>query len=362
MLGEDLFSMGKPPPVIVGTGLVALDVVIPGEAEKAPRLWAGGTCGNVLTVLAYLGWEAYPVARLGQDNPSQWVAQDLATCGVHLDFLQREPGGATPVIVQHIQEGGVEGGTHSFSWRCPFCGSDLPRYRPLRLSDLDQLTPQLPHANVFFFDRVSPAALRLAEHYATRGALVVLEPSGIGDQRLFRNALALVHVLKFSHERLGGSDTVVDAEQPWLVVETLGRDGLRYRGRHPAVAGRGWQHLSAIPAPLVLDTAGSGDWCTAGILHSLGRGMSAFRQATRSLLVDALRFGQTLAACNCGFEGARGGMYCVSTKAFADSIGALMGGQGYRSPQSLRSTPDNNTPQPFACPSCPPVESPRALG
>ena len=30
------------------------------------RYWAGGTCGNVLTVLSYLGWHASPIARLAR--------------------------------------------------------------------------------------------------------------------------------------------------------------------------------------------------------------------------------------------------------------------------------------------------------
>jgi fructokinase len=312
MLREDLFSMRTPPPVIVGTGLVALDVVIPSEAGTAPRLWAGGTCGNVLTVLAYLGWDAYPVARLGQDSASLWVARDFTAWGGHPDFLLREPGGATPVIVQHIQGGGADGATHSFSWRCPFCGSDLPRYKPLRRSDVEQLIPRLPQADVFFFDRVSSGALRLAGHYAATGALVVFEPSSVGNPRLFRDAVALAHLLKFSHERLGDSAEALAAQHPLLVVETLGRDGLRYRGRLASLESRGWQQLPALPAPGVRDTAGSGDWCTAGILHLLGRGgLTEFSRVDGSLLLGALRFGQALAAWNCGFEGARGGMYCL---------------------------------------------------
>ena len=48
-------------PTVVGTGLVALDVVVSGDDVK---YFAGGTCGNVLTCLSYLGWDAKPVARL----------------------------------------------------------------------------------------------------------------------------------------------------------------------------------------------------------------------------------------------------------------------------------------------------------
>lgn len=53
------FDLPGPRPAIAGTGLIALDVVIPNEPRSLPQLWAGGTCGNVLTALAYLGWDSY---------------------------------------------------------------------------------------------------------------------------------------------------------------------------------------------------------------------------------------------------------------------------------------------------------------
>ena len=41
-------------PVVVGTGLIALDVVLDERTDTPPRLWAGVTCGNVLSILAFL--------------------------------------------------------------------------------------------------------------------------------------------------------------------------------------------------------------------------------------------------------------------------------------------------------------------
>ena len=50
-------------PTVFGLGLVALDVILDPCAVQ-PLLYSGGTCGNVLTILSYLGWEARPIARL----------------------------------------------------------------------------------------------------------------------------------------------------------------------------------------------------------------------------------------------------------------------------------------------------------
>ena len=56
---------------IVGTGLVALDVVIDDESPQVQRLFAGGTCGNVLTILSFLGWNSFPVARIAKDSAGE---------------------------------------------------------------------------------------------------------------------------------------------------------------------------------------------------------------------------------------------------------------------------------------------------
>src|SRR5262249_7456775 len=65
----------------------------------------------------------------------------------------------------------------------------------------------------------------------------------------------------------------------------------------------------SLKAPVVKDTAGAGDWCTAGLLHQIAQdGAAGLLRLTPEDLESALRFGQALAAWNCGFVGARGGM------------------------------------------------------
>src|SRR5689334_15732613 len=64
-MGYDAHEEGRPE--VFGTGLVALDVVITGSDHQRPLFRAGGTCGNVLTILSHLGWKACPVARLNGD-------------------------------------------------------------------------------------------------------------------------------------------------------------------------------------------------------------------------------------------------------------------------------------------------------
>jgi hypothetical protein len=70
---NDHFQPKIKTPKVLGTGLIALDVVINTEFDRVPFFWAGGTCGNVMTILSSLGWDSYPVARLNGDSASRRV-------------------------------------------------------------------------------------------------------------------------------------------------------------------------------------------------------------------------------------------------------------------------------------------------
>ena len=85
----------------------------------------------------------------------------------------------------------------------------------------------------FFFDRVSRGTLNLARASAESGALVVFEPSGVGEPRLFREAWSIAHVVKYSNDPLRDIADLHLGESErnglLLEIETLGSDGLRYR-------------------------------------------------------------------------------------------------------------------------------------
>ena len=121
-------------PIAIGTGLLAFDIVYTADSEEPIGRWAGGTCGNVLAILSFLGWSTYPVARLADNASATLLCRDLASWGVHLKYITRERHGSTPVIVQRIRQDGRGHGLHYFSFRCPRCGSRLPSYRPVNFA------------------------------------------------------------------------------------------------------------------------------------------------------------------------------------------------------------------------------------
>jgi fructokinase len=315
---------------VIGTGLIALDVVVNETRQDGPRLWGGGTCGNVLTILSYLGWRSFPIARLADDSASELVRKDLARWKVHLDFANLEPRTRAPIIVQHLTETASGLPFHRFSWTCPACGGWLPPYRAVIASTVSAALPRIARGQVFFFDRVSRAALTLAKKCFDDGTLIVFEPSCSQDPQLFREALALTHILKYSHERSRKLRPLLTKTEhvPLLEIETLGAEGLRFRSQLRGHNSTNWQRLDAYELKDFRDPSGAGDWCTAGIIHQLGQGGArTFRRVTHQQLQATLGFAQALAAWTCRYEGARGGMYFTERHTLLQEVEWIMKGK-----------------------------------
>lgn len=332
---NSVFIKSSPKPSIWGTGFIALDLVLSGKNSR--WLWAGGTCGNVLTILSYLGWEAYPISRLNGDMASQLLLQDMERWGVHLNFAKTNPPAKTPIVIEQIGRKIIGGEPkHRFTWLCPACGSWVPGYAPIPISAAKEIVGQMEYPQVFFLDRVSPGALLLARENFEKGALIVFEPSGVSDPRLFAKALEIAHIVKYSHERMKVSD-LMKKSKPFLQIETLGKEGLRYQSRLDGCRTKGWKQFESFSVPNLKDTAGAGDWCTAGIIHSVGtNALKGFKLLTHDSLRHALQFGQALAAWNCMFEGARGGMYVLDRSEFSRDITAISAGRAVFARKSLR--------------------------
>ncbi len=344
-------------PVAIGIGLLALDVVLTDDRDRQPRYFGGGTCGNVLTILSYLGWRSNPIARLSPGTAADRVLDDLQRQGVSTNFVTRKRDGSTPVIIHRIKRGHNGEPYHTFSWRCPSCGAHLPGYKAVLSSVAEHLSPKLGHAHVFFFDRVSRSVLVLANQLRKHGAVIVFEPSSVGDPKLFREAWTAAHIVKYSHERLRDIADVEFArgerDRVLLEVETLGRAGARYQSRLPSAPTRGWVTVEAFSPTGLKDSAGAGDWCTGGLIDKLARrGILGFRKVTQTDLSDAVRFGQALAAWNCRFEGARGGMYEVTKANFDQEIARILSGTVLDAPSAPLDDYDAPKGVRGLCPSC----------
>jgi hypothetical protein len=262
------------------------------------------------------------------------------------------PASPTPIIIQQILRDRNGAPRHRFAWSCPNCGKAWPKFLPVTAVSVQRLKFPSPPPRVFFVDRLSRAAVDLAKTWS-RGALIVFEPSARCDEKLWAEALRLTHILKYSRDRHTPLDEALrQGSSVHLEIQTLGADGFRFRSRLPRARTRDWVHLAALRAPHVADTCGAGDWCTAGLLDRIGRlGRRGLTSLRTSKLESALKYGQALAARNCGFEGARGGMYEVDHRAFDAQIGRIQTGE-HMEPARRRVVRPEASLTSTICPSC----------
>lgn len=297
------------PLVCVGTGFIALDILLRAGEEKVVGTFAGGTCANVVSILSFMGWKGRLIAEIGKDSTGDRVVRDLVRFGVDIERVRRNPQWRTPVVIETLSRSARGRVSHRFSFRCPDCGERLPKFRPLPVAAAEEMVPALNGADVFFFDRVSKSGVHLAEKAKALGKLVFFEPSSIRQPSLFKQAVAASTIVKYSTERLGSLPTLPSS--PPLMIETLGSEGVRYRQ-----SGQPWHAAPQFEVERVEDTVGAGDWFTAAFLQRIGR---SWRDALarKTSVRDAVQYAQSYAAASCAYPGARGAMYATTLEPLA---------------------------------------------
>jgi len=296
-------------PICLGAGLVALDVILNGSPATLPKLSAGGSCGNVLSVLGYLGWDSYPIARLANNRAGDELVKDLERWHIHTDHLYRNKDGRTPIIIHRIKSDKQGKPIHRFEFKDPETGYWLPQLKPITKNVAAEVLQRNANPEVFYFDRLNPGTYELAKNFKAQGAIIVFEPSSIKDMDEFEQFLEVTDILKYSHERLPDYKTIFRSPRCFLEVETRGKEGLLYRSKNHTDPTR-WHIIPGFDLGEIQDAAGAGDWCTAGVIHLLCAGgqKELFKIGVRRLH-KALQFGSTLGAMNCFYDGARGLMY-----------------------------------------------------
>lgn len=350
---KDLFKLTDPAPVCCGTGLVALDIVYPKKDTISPELYAGGSCGNVLAILAHFGWVSYPFARLKDDVFSEILVNDFQRWKVKTDFISKSEQGSTPIIIEKISRNKNNEPFHTFSITCPNCGSFLPQHKPVLARDIKSIINKLPKPFVFYFDRVSRGSIQLAQEFKNRGALIFFEPPRIKNEKIFKECLMLTDILKYSDVTKEDHPSILkDADIP-LKIKTMGSKGIEYSYMDDMLDESN-RYMDAFPINRCVDAAGAGDWCSAGILHALEKcNIQSVDRIDDTLLSEILAFGQALAALNCHYYSARGSMYHMTLTELESIVIKLLCGEEYAVPKRrikpIYSTNNTGT----LCPKCP---------
>ena len=278
---------------VAGTGFAALDRIYADGDFTDEAL--GGSCGNVLVSLAMLRRHVAPVLTLGSDNEGDQLVKEFSQAGASTEYIHRRTNLRSPVVAQEID---TYSGRHGFSFHCPLTREELPRYQPIGKAELNAAMPVLTHCSIFYSDRLSDAILEAMKAAWLAGAIVFFEPSDVDDGPLFSEAIKVTSILKYSADRIGG--LLPHHRANCTKIITHGARGLEIADQNSKL----W--CNAVPASFVLDTCGSGDMVSIGLIDWI----LASRLNTSTLravdLVEGVTAGQRLAAENCSYAGARG--------------------------------------------------------
>lgn len=293
---------------VIGSGIYNLDAILVREYPAWPAMRpftdrpvmeeVGGTCGNVMSILAHLGWESLPEASLDDSPEGRKIAEDLRRYGCDCRYVTHTPSGGT-TILRCLHKKDAEG-NHTMGFRAYSPGSRFLRRHFLRARDeapafVAALT-QTP--SVYFFDDPAPGHRYIAGALRQRGTLIYFEPSG-GLTPAKLRAASLSDIVKVSDEAWPDVEPLRGVP---LLVQTLGGKGVRF-----SLRGGGWVTLPPVPCAEVVDTEGAGDWTSAVLIDELiSGGFRGMDSLTEAGVTRALTAAQEAASRSIGYLSPKG--------------------------------------------------------
>jgi sugar/nucleoside kinase (ribokinase family) len=289
---------------IVSTGLICLDII---QQKQGYWLMAGGSAINPLLILHTWGWEVFPIGRIGNDQTTKILMQDIEYFRINQTGIFFDHNIQTPMYVMTMNDD-----EHIFHKQCPNCQTPFPTFTPLTNEMMDKVITQLPkHVGVCLIERLSNPAIRLVEECKSRGALVMFEPNRIEEESLLDPMLAMTDIVKYSNERtplLAGIEQCIPNHPVSFEMQTLSSEGLRFRCLKNGQ--QEWINMPAVHCGNFVDAAGAGDWTTARFLHELMNEEDTI-STLRNMdwMKTFIHQAQQEAAKNCAFPAPRGRMY-----------------------------------------------------
>ena len=286
---------------IIGTGIFNLDIIVVREYPQWPTMRpfvekevlqeVGGTCGNVMCMLATMGWKVRPVACLDDSTEGRKITEDLKRFGCDCTYVSNKPAGGTTLLrCTHKKDAD---GNHVMSVRAGSPGgSRFPKRHFLRARDeAPEFLAALKDAPaVFFFDDPAAGNRALAKGLKERGALVYFEPSRVASNADI-DAIGLSDFIKFSDENVPDV-SFSDAFPDKVFIQTMGAGGVKIKEK-----GGAWYVLEGVKNDSVVDAEGAGDTFTSAFVNAMADGET---------VADAAREAMTMASRSVGFLGSKG--------------------------------------------------------
>jgi fructokinase len=294
--------------MILISGEALIDLIPDPVKPNAYDAVLGGSPYNVAIGLARLGSQTGFVSRISADGNGEALAAALATNGVDLGFVARDP---RPTTLAFVMRGTAKTGSR-YSFYLDGTAYDGPWPFP-------KAWPKgARHLHVGSFSAVERhgeavvEAMRLAGSGASVSFDPNIRPFVTPDReavaRLVERQMALARIVKASEEDLewlypgrsiGDSLAAWTRAGPRFCVATLGERGAL------ALLGRERVEVAA-PKVEVVDTVGAGDSFMSALLSAMDRDRSLGAEApapSRSKLEGWLRFAAAASAITCTRKG-----------------------------------------------------------
>lgn len=286
---------------VLGAGFACVDLI---KGITRSHISLGGTAANVLTILSQLGFETKFLTAEYAGEIDDWYRNALQTRQISPIYFQKSKKRLS-VIIEDIDP---NNNTHFFRTSCSNCKNSfmnviLPSYKKA-----ENLMPEMDNCNLLFYDRFSSGINYLAN--INKKGWNMYEPNAF---RMYVNLLSGCQssdIVKFSSERIPDRiceqllHDLIDTRVKIMIV-TMGQAGLRFIVKKNSGWGK-WNYLPSIDSENVVDTAGAGDWLTAGFLYELLSEYPVVQTIAQEKLIEKLKKAQLLATAACGFTGAQG--------------------------------------------------------
>ena len=263
----------------------------------------GGTCGNVMCMLAHLGWDAMPQIKLIDNEEGHKLADSLKDFGCNTRYVTfSEKGGFSGLMGTHRKNrdtGEHELGLRGFGPN----GSRFRKITELRARDevpefLDTIT-EIP--DVYFFDHNEAGPREIAKEFRCRGTLIYYEAENNKDEKKFLKSVDVADIVKFSDENVPFVSFCNEYKEK-LFIQTQGAKGLRFM-----LNGGRWIHLEPQKVDNVVDWEGCGDTVSAVFINELGKmGLPKISDLTEEQVESALQEAVKKSALCTQYYGSKG--------------------------------------------------------
>lgn len=301
--------------IIIGSGQYNWDIIklreypdgfIAGKrnpyTEKTLTEEVGGTCGNVMCILAHLGWDSRPQVKLDKTE-GQKMVESLHAYGCDPRYVSLvENGGFSGLLCTHRKNrntGEHELGLRGFGPN----GSQFRKITELRARDevpalLNTIT-ETP--DVYFFDHGEAGPRMIAQALRSRGSLIYYECENNKEWKKFLKSVEVADIVKFSDENVPDISFCKDYPDK-LFIQTQGAKGLRF-----SLCGSDRVQVEPVRVKNMVDWEGCGDTVTAVFLHELGKiGLPKVLDLTESQVISALKEAAEKSALCTQYYGSKG--------------------------------------------------------